>query len=85
MYILTITFKPIIMGKGKIRKPRETEYVTIRENDFFRRNNLLINAGKGVGKVTEKDGNIVMRCGTESYGYIIYTIIDANLDDIYNE
>jgi hypothetical protein len=69
------------MGKGKVRKPKETEYVTVRKNDFFRRNNLLANARMGVGKITEKDGNIVMRCGTESYGYVVYTIVDAKLNE----
>jgi hypothetical protein len=66
------------MVKGK-RKPKETEYVTVQINDFFRRNNLLTNAKLGVGKASEKDGNVIMQCGTESYGYIIYTILNAKL------
>jgi len=72
--------KPTQMVKGK-RKPKETEHVTIRKNDEFRRNNLLTNAAKGVGKASEKDGNVILRCGTESYGYVIYTILNAKLAD----
>ena len=67
------------MVKGK-RKPKETEYVTVRENDFFRRVNLLTNAAKGVGKATEKNGNVIMQCGTESYGFVVYTILNAKLN-----
>ena len=66
------------MVKGK-RKPKETEYVTIRENDLFRRNNLLTNAIKGVGKAIEKDGDVILQLGIESYGYVVYTIKNANL------
>lgn len=65
-------------AKGK-RKPKETEYVTVHKNDLFRRDNLLHNARAGVGKVTEKDGDVILKCGTEAYGYVIYTIVDAKL------
>ena len=71
------------MVKGK-RKPKETEYETVGEGSSIRRQMLLINAAKGVGKVTEKDGNIVLRLGSESYGYIIYTIIGATMTDLEN-
>jgi hypothetical protein len=53
----------------------------VHKNDPFRRDNLLANAKAGVGKVTEKDGNVVMRCGTEAYGYVVYTIVDAKLNE----
>lgn len=68
------------MGKHK-RKPKETEYKTIGENDFLRRGNLLANANMGVGKASEKDGNVILRCGTESYGFVVYTILNAKLTD----
>lgn len=67
------------MGKGKVRKPKATEYVTVHKNDPFRRDNLLANARKGVGKATEKDGDVILRLGTESYGYVVYTIKNATL------
>ena len=72
------------MVKGKSRKPKETEYITIGENDLFRRNNLLTNAIKSVGKATEKDGDVILRCGTESYGYVVYIIKNVNLADYGN-
>ena len=67
------------MGKGKVRKPKATEYVTVNKHDPFRRDNLLTNARLGVGKASEKDGDVILRLGTESYGYVVYTIKDAKL------
>jgi len=66
-------------GKGKVRKPRETEYITIGFSDGERRRNLLDAVNNGIGKSSEKDGNIIVRFGTESYGYIVYTILGGKL------
>jgi len=74
------------MVKGKnTRKPKATEYITVRKNNFYRRSrtNLLANARMGVGKATEKDGDVILRLGTESYGFVVYTIKDAKL--VHNE
>jgi len=69
----------MVKGKGKARKPKETEHITIGFSDGIRRQMLLENINRGVGKATEKNGNIVVRFGTESYGYIIYTILGGKL------
>ncbi len=69
------------MTKTKVRKPKETEYETVGEGSSIRRQMLLINARKGIGKVSEKDGNVILRLGTESYGYIVYTILNATLNE----
>ena len=68
------------MVKKKTRKPKETEYITLGHTDRKRREMLLYNASRGVGKVTEKDGNVILRLGSESYGLIIYTILNAKVN-----
>ena len=69
------------MSKGKTRKPKETEFETVGEGSSIRRQMLLTNARKGIGKATEKDGNVVLKLGSESYGYIVYTILNATLNE----
>ncbi|MHA1199468.1 MAG: hypothetical protein ACTSQF_09095 [Candidatus Heimdallarchaeaceae archaeon] len=51
----------------------------MNKHDPFRRDNLLTNARLGVGKVIEKDGDVILRLGTESYGFVVYTIKNATL------
>lgn len=67
------------MTNRKTRKPKETEYITLGHTDRNRREMLLYNASKGVGKVSEKDGNVIIRLGSESYGLIIFTILNAKM------
>ena len=69
------------MANKKTRKPKETEHISIGTSDPIRRQMLLTNANLGVGKVSQVKGNVVMRVGNETYGYIIYTILNAKLDN----
>lgn len=74
-----------MVAKKVKRKPKETEYVTVRKNDLHRRTNLLLNLSKGVGKAKDDDdGNIILRLGNETYGFIVYTIMNAKLSDYVN-
>ena len=68
------------MVNKRTRKPKETEYITLGHTDRKRREMLLYNASRGVGKATEKDGNVILRLGSESYGLVIYTILNAKIN-----
>ena len=57
------------------RKPRETEYVTVRKNDLDRRTNLLINAGKGVGKALASFADDANVYGTATAGSVDDAIV----------
>ena len=65
--------------KRKVRKPKETEYITLGHTDKERRNNLLLNASRGVGKVRQDGDNVVIRLGSESYGLLFYTVLNAKI------
>jgi len=67
------------MANKKTRKPKETEYISIGKADPDRRANLLDAADRGIGKVSEKGGHVIMRVGNETYGYVVYTILNAKL------
>ena len=67
------------MGNKKTRKPKETEYITIGHADSARRENLLNAANIGAGKASEKDGDVILRVGNNTYGYVVYTILNAKL------
>ena len=67
------------MANKKTRKPKETEYISIGQADPVRRTNLLDAANRGIGKVSEKGGHVVMRLGNDTYGYVVYTILNAKL------
>ena len=68
------------MVNKKTRKPKETEHISIGQADPDRRANLLDAANRGIGKVTQVKGNVILRVGNETYGYIVYTILNAKLD-----
>ena len=63
-----------------IKRPiRKTEriIVTEREDDAFKRGNLLKNAELGFGKVRQVGKNLSYTVGSDEYGWIEYYILNA--------
>lgn len=63
----------------KVRKPKETEYITLGYTDIERRNNLLFNASRGVGKVKQEGDDVVITLGSPAYGLVVFTVLNAKV------
>lgn len=68
------------MTNTKFQK-KPTEYIKVGKTDLSRRENLIANAKNGVGKAKQVGPDIHLVVGSDKFGYIEYTILNAQLTD----
>lgn len=56
-----------------------TRIIIVGKEDQPRRNNLLINAGYGLGKLEQKGKDLYYTVGTPDYGFLTYILVNTIL------
>jgi hypothetical protein len=72
--------KPFIKGQNQ-QKPVKFERIIVRncKEYEFKRNNLLTNAVRGLGKAVQVGDNVSYTIGNDREGYIEYVILNAKI------